>query len=150
MTKNKLTKIASKSALLALALALSFAHPASAQENAQADEAIKANVDNIDSSRFYNHAILQLLNKTTAKTSVVDIKIGEEFEYGKIVIIPRKCWQAPLDQKPDSRILLEILEKKSDGSKPRIFFGWMISSSPSIASLEHPIYDVVALNCKSK
>ena len=80
----------------------------------------------------------------------------------------RRCWQAPLDQKPDSRILVEVFEKKSPtliadlaaGQKnktqktenkeeeKRIFFGWLIASSPSISSLEHPVYDIVALSCK--
>lgn len=114
------------------------------------DDAFKTNLDNIDSSRFYGRATLQVLNKTTAKTLVIDAKVGEEVEYGKITIIVKKCWQAPLDQKPDSRVLMEIYENKPDAPRNRIFYGWMISSSPSISSMEHPIYDVIALSCKNK
>lgn len=112
------------------------------------DNSFKMTFDKIDSSRFYNKAVLQILNKTTAKSSVVEVAVGNSIDVGQLNIKVGKCWQAPLDQKPDSRILLEISEKKSDNEITRIFFGWMISSSPSISSLEHPIYDVTALNCK--
>lgn len=144
MRKNKL--------LVTILSLFFFAAPAIAQESPVADNAqnFKASLDNIDSSRFYGRAVLQVLNKTTAKTAIIEAKVGEATEYGKMTIIARKCWQAPLDQKPDSRILLEIFENKADGTKNRVFFGWMISSSPSISSLEHPVYDVVALSCKNK
>ena len=119
-------------------------------ETFQQDENSKLTFDKVDSSRFYNKAVLQILNKTTAKASIVEVGVGEKTEMGKLFIKVDKCWQAPLDQKPDSRVLLEVFETKADGAIKRIFFGWMISSSPSISSLEHPIYDVTALSCKNK
>jgi len=113
----------------------------------------KLTSDKIDPSRFYNTAVVQGLNKTTAKTSILELKIGEKVKFGTIAIIAHKCWQASLDQKPENKILLEIFEEPTDGikqSETRIFYGWMFSSSPSLASLEHPIYDITALNCKNK
>lgn len=110
--------------------------------------------DKIDPSRFFNVAVIQGLNKTTAKTSVFDAKIGEKIKFGTISVIAHKCWQAPLDQKPESKILMEVFEYKNDETgKPkeiRIFYGWMFASSPSISGLEHPIYDLIALSCKNK
>lgn len=110
--------------------------------------------DNNDSSRFSNYAIVQALNKTTAKTSILELKVGEKFIFGSIKIIPHRCWQSPLDQKPENKILLEIFESKTDSDdkivEKRIFYGWMFSSSPSISGLEHPIYDIIAINCKFK
>ncbi len=126
-------------------LAQDIAAEANSAENSSES---KLTLDKVDSSRFYSKAVLQLLNKTTAKTTIAEIKVGESVELGKLTIVVRKCWQAPIDQKPDSRILLDISEVKADGISSRIFFGWMISSSPSISSLEHPIYDVTALSCK--
>jgi len=106
-------------------------------------------VDKIDSSRFFNAAVLQALNKTTAKTSTLEIKIGDKVRFGQIAIIARKCWQSSLDQKPESKILLEIFEQKN-AQETRIFYGWMFASSPSISGLEHPIYDLTAIACKNK
>lgn len=131
------------------ALVTAPAAQGTAAEAAQ-DENFKLTFDKVDSSRFYNKATLQILNKTTAKTSIVEVGVGASTSIGQLTIKVNKCWQAPLDQKPDSRILLDVSETKSNGETKRIFFGWMISSSPSISSLEHPIYDVTALSCKNK
>ncbi len=107
-----------------------------------------------DISRFNNLAIVQALNKTTAKTSILILKVGEKTSFGSLKIIAHKCWQSPLEQKPENKILLEIFEFRNESEEKiqekRIFYGWMFSSSPSISSLEHPIYDITALNCKTK
>jgi hypothetical protein len=107
-----------------------------------------------DISRFNNSAIVQALNKTTAKTSILTLKVGEKTSFGSLKIIAHKCWQSPLEQKPENKILLEISEFRNESEEKtqekRIFYGWMFSSSPSISSLEHPIYDITALNCKTK
>lgn len=107
--------------------------------------------DNVNRGNF---AIVQALNKTTGKTSVLELKVGDKTSFGTINILTHKCIQSPLDQKPENKILLEIFERKNDGSdkanEQRIFYGWMFSSSPSISGLEHPIYDIIAINCKNK
>ena len=147
MKKNKIIKF-----YLSLIFA-QFLLTTPAFSNAAEKEEVKLRLDNIDSSRFFSVAVLQILNKTTAKTSVVEIKIGESIEIGKLTIKAKKCWQAPLDQRPDNRILLEISEEKTIDQateRKKIFHGWIFSSSPSISSLEHPVYDVTALHCKNK
>jgi len=120
-------------------------------DNFESEEEIKPEND---LSRFNNMAVVQALNKTTAKTSILNLKIGEKISFGSLKIIAHKCWQSPLEQKPENKILLEIFEFKNESeekySEKRIFYGWMFSSSPSISSLEHPIYDITALNCKNK
>ncbi len=103
-----------------------------------------------DLARFYNTAILRGLNKTTAKTSSLEMKIEDKIHFGQISIIAHKCWQAPLDQKPESKILIEVLESKNNEPEQRIFYGWIFASSPSISGLEHPIYDLTAIGCKNK
>ena len=107
-------------------------------------------ISKADPSRFYNGAIIQGLNKTTAKTSTLEMRIGDKIHFGQISIIAHKCWQAPLDQKPESKILLEVFESKNNEAEKRIFYGWMFASSPSISGLEHPIYDLTAISCKNK
>jgi hypothetical protein len=118
-----------------------------------AAELEKSTTDNIDPSRFSSVAVIQGLNKTTAKTSIIEIKVGEKITFGSLKIIAHKCWQAPLDQKPDSKMLIEVLETKNEDKtvkEERIFYGWMFASTPSISGLEHPIYDLTAIACKNK
>jgi hypothetical protein len=103
----------------------------------------------LESPYLRDTAIIQGLNKITAKTSSFQIKIGETIQFGQIAITAHKCWQAPLDQTPESKILIEVFENK-DSEKNRIFYGWIFASSPSISALEHPIYDLTAINCKNQ
>lgn len=112
----------------------------------------KEEIKKIKNHRFKKIAKIQILNKNTAKTQIQEIKTGESFKYGNIIITPHKCWQAPLTQKPDSKILLEVdeIDLKNENEVNNIFLGWMVASSPSISGLEHPIYDITALNCKDE
>lgn len=115
---------------------------------------LKMTVDKVDPLRFYNYAVIQALNKTTAKTSILEMRIGDKIRFGQISMIAHKCWQASLDQKPESKILLEVFENKNDASdqesEKRIFYGWMFASSPSVSGLENPIYDLTAVSCRNK
>jgi hypothetical protein len=143
---------------LALIFTLFCTNFAAAQDAAKSDEAVsdpnyKTTVDTIDQSRFFNIAVVQGLNKTTARTSTLEMKIGNKIKFGTLTIIAHKCWQASLDQKPESKILLEVLEEQivnKKATEKRIFYGWMFASSPSISGLEHPIYDLTAISCKNK
>jgi hypothetical protein len=118
-----------------------------------------------DSIKFYNIATVQILNKTTAKNSMVDLRIAQKVNLGAITLKAHKCWTAPLDQKPETKILIEVFENKNSqnfnqnidetnenqSSSPeskRIFYGWLFASSPSISGLEHPIYDIISIACK--
>jgi hypothetical protein len=109
-----------------------------------------------DSPKFSPIATVQILNKTTAKNLMIDLKVGQKINLGAITIKAYKCWQAPLEQKPETKILLEVFENKSTDSNidevqnSRIFYGWIFASSPSISGVQHPIYDIVAIACKNK
>ena len=125
-------------------------------DTASENSDINLEQDDIEGSSggFTNYALVQILNKTTAKTSYNELKVNDKTNFGSLKIIPHKCWQSPLEQKPESKILLEVFEAKNEGkdkiTEKRIFYGWMFASSPSISGLEHPIYDITAINCFNK
>ena len=109
--------------------------------------------DKIDPTHFYNSTSLQLLDKSTATTKVVELSIDDEIKFGNIIIKLHKCWQAPLSQIPESKALIEVNEKNNNSyskEAKNIFLGWMFASSPSISSLQHPIYDITILKCINK
>lgn len=120
------------------------------QENTQIPDNSneKLTLDKIDQSNFAGIAVLQCLNKITAKTSEINVKVGSEFVFDKLTIKVDKCWKSPAYQRPENKILLEVFETLTDGTKKLIFYGWMFSSSPSISGLEHPVYDITAIACK--
>lgn len=152
--KNKLLLII----IFACQFLFSFSANNSLAQDAKAEnptsDNYKLTIDKIDPSRFYNVAVVQVLNKITGKSSTFNMKIGEEVSFGKLTMTAKKCWKASLDQSPESKILLEVFdygeENSNNKEKKRIFYGWMFSSSPSISGIEHPIYDIVAISCKNK
>lgn len=108
--------------------------------------------DKINPSHFYNSAIIQALDKSTATKSILKINIGSQKKFGNIIIKLHRCWQAPLSQTPESKALIEVIEEVRQNynvKQEKIFSGWMFASTPSISSLEHPIYDLTILECSN-
>ncbi|MFT7098794.1 MAG: hypothetical protein ACJAS6_000660 [Rickettsiales bacterium] len=111
-----------------------------------AQEVEKYTIDQIDQSNFTKVAILRGLDKIIARTSKLEILSGDEGRFGKLYIEVKKCWKSPADQRPENKILLKI-EEDNKGLRELLFYGWIFSSSPSISGLEHPIYDITAIEC---
>ena len=55
--------------------------------------------------------VLQGLNKITARTSELTIKTGGYAQFGDLWIRNVTCWTSPPDQKPESAVLLDIIER---------------------------------------
>jgi hypothetical protein len=96
---------------------------------------------------FYDVAILQGLNKVTARISQLDVTVGTATRFGNLEIIVQRCWKAPANERPENAARLEIIDRKPGDAPTVAFSGWMFSSSPSLSGLEHPVYDVVVLRC---
>jgi len=95
------------------------------------------------------YANIQILNKIDGFTYLFETKIGSKMEFRTIEIITRSCLKAPPEDLPENMLLLEVKDKNNTKT-PEIFNGWMFSSSPSLNSLEHPVYDIRVLNCELK
>ncbi len=98
-------------------------------------------------------AVLQGLDKITARVSTVDAPVDKPVRFGRLIITVKACVKHPPEEEPESAAFLEIDELRQDehGSvtAQRIFSGWMFASSPALSALENPIYDVSVLDCKS-
>ncbi|MFT6077329.1 MAG: hypothetical protein ACJA02_000993 [Myxococcota bacterium] len=117
------------------------------QKEAVIEKAKKIIIDQIDQNDFKKVAILRGLDKIIAKTSKLEIAVGEEQMFGKLSIEIKKCWGSPPGKRPENKILLKIEEEDKEGIRQIVFYGWIFSSSPSISGLEHPIYDITAIEC---
>ena len=97
-------------------------------------------------------AVLQGLDKTTARVATIDAPVGQQVRYGNLLITARACVKHPPTQTPESAAFLVIEEFPPDAqpnTRPeRIFSGWMFASSPALSALENPVYDVSVLDCK--
>lgn len=94
-------------------------------------------------------AVLQGLDKITARVSAVPIAVGATGSYGTLRITVRACRERPPTETPESAAFLEISDQKPGEAPVRLFSGWMFASSPALHALEHPVYDIWVLNCGS-
>lgn len=92
-------------------------------------------------------ALLQALDKTTARVSRLPIAVGKTESFGGLRITLRACRKAPPLDPPESAAFLEIVEVKSGETSVTVFSGWMFASSPALSAVEHPVYDIWVLDC---
>jgi hypothetical protein len=100
----------------------------------------------------YKVAILQGLDKITARVSQFDAPIDQPVHFGTLAITVRACLKRPPEDPPETAAFLQI-DKMRAGTESttakQAFSGWMFASSPAISALEDPVYDVNVLDCKS-
>ena len=87
------------------------------------------------------------VNKITAQSKEVILKVGEAKYFGNIEIKVHKCYKDLNPYNPDNKILLTIVEEKVDEEPATLFQGWMMSSNISISTFEHPVYEIFAKDC---
>ena len=114
---------------LAFAVALFFAGPALADP--------------------YGVAILQALDKVTARVTTLEAKLHDTVRYATLEIIVRACDKRPPEETPESAAFLDIWEQRPGEPVQGVFRGWMFASSPALSAMEHPVYDVWVLDCKN-
>lgn len=92
--------------------------------------------------------VLRALNKVTAQSATLNLKPNEMVRFGQLEITAVTCQTSAPNSQTDYAALLDISENPVGAPKPKqLFRGWMYASSPSIAALEHPVYDVTMVNC---
>ena len=91
---------------------------------------------------------LQILDKITARVETIIINVNESAKFESLQIEVYACYKTPPEKIPENFVLLKIYDQTNFESKNLIYQGWMISSSPAITPLEHPIYDLWLKSCK--
>ncbi len=93
-------------------------------------------------------AMLQGLDKVTARVSTIQSEIDKPVRFGTLEITLKACHKRPPEEPPESAAFLQIRELRL-GEQPRpLFSGWMFASSPALNPLQHPVYDVWVLECR--
>ena len=98
-------------------------------------------------------AVLQGLDKTTARVSKFDAPVDQSVRFGTLVITVKACEKKPPEEEPNTAAFLVIDEVRPGDANgvesKRVFSGWMFASSPAISALEDPIYDINVLDCRT-
>jgi len=96
-------------------------------------------------------AVLQGLDKVTARVSTVQAPLEQPTQFGTLEVVAHACRETPPTEPPESAAFLEIRElppaSEVGGSPVDLFSGWMFASSPAVSALEHPVYDIWVIDC---
>jgi hypothetical protein len=93
-------------------------------------------------------AVLQALDKVTARIKRLTVHVGETGKFGTLSILVDACRKAPPEDRPESAAFLKITDGKSD-PPATAFSGWMFASSPALSAMDHPVYDISVVDCTS-
>lgn len=92
---------------------------------------------------------LRGVDKITARVTDIRARMNKPLRFGSLEITPRTCSKRPPEETPEVTAFLEISDIKADGTKKKLFSGWMFASSPALSALEHPVYDVWVIDCNA-
>lgn len=130
----------------ATALLLTAVFPVS-PASAQSTDAAPLETAPLETAPSTPGAVLQGLDKVTARISTIPVALDEEVRFGSLSIRVRACHKTPPTEPPESTAFLEITDNRQDNAQLQIFSGWMFASSPALSALEHPVYDVWVVDC---
>ena len=94
------------------------------------------------------YANFKLLDKISNKLDEKTIKVNESDFFGTLNIKVYSCFTEPPNEIPEDYVLIDVKDNFKD-EEESIYKGWMISSSPDVTPLEHPIYDLWLLDCSN-
>ena len=116
--------------------------------NLNTNENILEESNNKKSEKIYIN--LTALDKITAKTSEIRLAIGEKKFFGPLEIKALKC---QLSENNDSTDVVAYLQVKDlstqNNNQVFLFNGWTFASSPTLQSIDHPVYDLWITSCEN-
>jgi len=102
-----------------------------------------------DAKGIKRMVILRGLDKVTGRAIDVAAPIGVPVNYGSLTITARYCYTVPPEEPPETNAFLQIDDGRPGEPPKRVFSGWMFASTPALSALEHPVYDVWVITCRT-
>jgi hypothetical protein len=93
--------------------------------------------------------VLRGLDKITGRPTNIFAPVGVPVEFATLTIIARYCYSTPPSEPPETTAFVEIADHRPDQPQKKVFSGWMHATSPSLNGLQHPLYDVWVISCKT-
>lgn len=94
-------------------------------------------------------AVFSGLDKITGRIITFDVYMDETVQFGALRVTPRICYSRPSTEAPQTDGFVEVDEITLSGQIQRIFTGWMFAASPGLNAVDHAIYDVWLIDCRS-
>ncbi len=100
-------------------------------------------------------AVLRGLDKVTGQARDFSVEVGARpVRFGTLEVVARACSKAPPEEPPEVSVYLQVFDtppvaEGQEAVRSQVFQGWIFASSPGLNALEHPVYDVWAIDCRS-
>ena len=93
---------------------------------------------------------LTALDKITAKTSSIRLAVGDKKFFGSLEIRAFKCQLSESSDTPDTVAYIQVKDLSAkDNNQVFLFNGWTFASSPTLQSIDHPVYDLWVTSCEN-
>ena len=93
---------------------------------------------------------IKALDKITAKTSTIKLAINEKKFFGPLEIKVLQCQLSESKEFTDTVAYLQVKDLSSkNNNQVFLFNGWTFASSPTLKSIDHPIYDLWIISCEN-
>ena len=95
-------------------------------------------------------AVFSGLDKITGRIIQFDVLIDETVQFGALQVTPRVCHTRPPTEPAQTTAFVEVDEITLANQIQRLFTGWMFAASPGLHAIEHPVYDVWLVDCRTQ
>ena len=93
---------------------------------------------------------IKALDKITAKTSAIRLVVGEKKFFGTLEIKALKCQLSENNNSADTVAYLQVKDlSNKNNNQVFLFNGWTFASSPTLQSIDHPVYDLWITGCEN-
>jgi hypothetical protein len=93
--------------------------------------------------------LLRGLDKITGRPTDIVAPLNTAVTFETLTIVARYCYSTPASETPETTAFVQIDDHRPDQSQRRVFSGWMYASSPALHPVDHPLYDVWVISCRT-
>ena len=105
---------------------------------------------NIESKNKAVRVNIVALDKITAKTSDINLFLGETKKFGLLEIKALKCGNVQSKSEQGQAAYIQVKDISDNlTNQVFVFNGWTFSSSTTLNPIDHPVYDLWLVGCKN-
>lgn len=103
---------------------------------------------------YAQRAVIRGLDKVTGQAHDYTLTVGRPARIGTLEVVARTCSKSAPEETPEVAVYLQVYDNPparegEEAERREIFHGWMFASSPGLNALDHPNYDIWAIDCRS-
>lgn len=103
---------------------------------------------------YAQRAVIRGLDKITGHARDYTLTVGRAARIGSLEVIARDCEKSAPEETPEVRIYVDVFDNPpvregEESERREIFHGWLFASSPGLNAVDHPTYDIWAIDCRA-